>query len=185
MPSVTFQRVLGWQSPGDPKSPREAEFKRNRLVKVDSVPGVDTIWVHRAVRTQFNALALILQANGAKLPKRVDDWGYANRPIRGATSSSYHRFGLAVDLDATENVLGSGSTTFPPVLIHRVLKRSLLNLRWGYDYHGRKDPMHFEFTGSRARARFVSGRLRRNTKRARTLAGYAKMDVDEFVRRIS
>lgn len=184
MPTATGQRLLGWTNPGVPSSTSEATWKTANLVKVDSLPGVKTVWVNRRVRVVFNALLLVLQASGAKLAKNVDDWGFANRPIRGSTSSSYHRFGLAVDLDATENPMGPHRTTFSTAVARRAVH--LLGLRWGYDYEGtRKDAMHFEFCGSAIRAAYLTRRLRKPTKRSRALAELAGMDVAEFVGRIN
>jgi hypothetical protein len=183
MPSITTQRLLGWPSPGSPGSSQEAAFRDKYLVRMNAVPVVKTLWVHRAVRVHFNALCLFMQKNGEKLGEKVDDWGFANRDIRGfAGIKSYHAFALAGDLEALENVLGIRATTFPIKKTREVAK--LLGMKWGYDYQGRPDPMHFEFTGSRARARWIKSRLVKPTKRSRRLAELCNMDVKDFCNRI-
>lgn len=78
----------------------------------------------------------------------LDDWGYAERPIRGGTTLSNHASGTAIDLNATRWPLGSQpSVNLDDGQIKLV--RQMIGLtggvvRWGGDYSGRKDPMHFE-----------------------------------------
>lgn len=182
MPTVTLQRALGWNSPGEPGSLQEARFRQNYLTKMDAVPVVKTLWIHKAVRVHFNVLCLFLQRNGEKLGEKVDDWGFANRPIRGSTVDSYHRFALAGDVEALENVMGIRRTTFPVTKTRRVAK--LVGLTWGYDFSGRPDPMHFEFRGSKTRARWLRWRLTHKTKRSRELAKLCDMSMETFIERI-
>lgn len=83
---------------------------------------------------------------------QLDDWGYAERPVRGGTDLSNHASGTAVDLNAVQHILGSAPLTSfsgPEVdKIHAILARTRYNgrnlVRWGGDYTGRRDPMHFE-----------------------------------------
>lgn len=77
----------------------------------------------------------------------LDDWAYAYRPVRGyETTLSNHSSGTAMDLNATEHPLGvDGTFTEAQVrLIHRRLERYAGCIRWGGDYNGRPDEMHFE-----------------------------------------
>lgn len=67
---------------------------------------------------------------------------YNPRKVRGsATKWSNHAFGAAIDLNAAENGFNMKSTIPQPVI--DAFKRQ--GARWGGDYRGRKDPMHFEF----------------------------------------
>lgn len=77
---------------------------------------------------------------------QLDDWGYAFRPVRGYASLSRHAYGLAEDLNATEHPLGATHTFSQKevAFIHHMLKMYEGCIRWGGDYRGRKDPMHFE-----------------------------------------
>lgn len=83
----------------------------------------------------------------------VDDWGYAERPIRGSAAISNHASGTAIDLNATRWPLGSpASVNLDPARIAKV--RAIVAatggvVRWGGDYQGRKDPMHFEINDHR------------------------------------
>jgi hypothetical protein len=78
----------------------------------------------------------------------LDDWGYAERPIRGGSATSNHASGTAIDLDATKHPLGTDPhqnfTQAQIDQIHRILAVAGGVVRWGGDYVGRKDPMHFE-----------------------------------------
>ena len=78
----------------------------------------------------------------------LDDWAYAERPIRGGSDLSNHASGTAIDLNATKWPLGKeASVNLNGDQIAKV--RSIVAatggvVRWGGDYRGRKDPMHFE-----------------------------------------
>jgi len=84
----------------------------------------------------------------------LDDWGYAERPIRGGTELSNHASGTAIDLNATSHPLA----TDPPAnfskaeidAIHAIVGRTQGCVRWGGDYSGRKDGMHFEIVRDEA-----------------------------------
>lgn len=81
-------------------------------------------------------------------------WGYAYRAIRGQSSGySNHASGTAIDLNAPKHPLGkSGTFTAAQVAaIRGQLKRYDGALRWGGDYNGRKDEMHFEINCSSAK----------------------------------
>lgn len=78
---------------------------------------------------------------------QLDDWGYAYRPVRGYESGlSNHASGTAEDLNATDHNLGSTSSFTMDEMsqIHKVLEKYKGTIRWGGDYVGRKDQMHFE-----------------------------------------
>lgn len=189
MPSVAQMIVLGWgPGPGRPGSAEEAEWKRRNLRKALAVRTVKTLWVHKDTVAHQNALSLYLQRNGAKLGEKVDDWGFANRPVRGYASIwSYHKWALGVDRDATEHPLGLRHTTFADSKAEIAEVREvhkLLGMRWGYDYRERPDPMHSEVTVSRARARYIRSRLVKPTKRSKRLASLCGMPVGEFCQRI-
>lgn len=77
-----------------------------------------------------------------------DDWGYAERPIRGDTTLSNHASGTAIDLNATRWPLGSDpaiNLSFAQIMrLRQIVATTGGVVRWGGDYDGRKDPMHFE-----------------------------------------
>lgn len=75
---------------------------------------------------------------------QLDDWGYAYRDIRGASTLSNHASGTAIDLNALQHPLGAENTfTDEQARTIRRLCRKY-GLKWGGDYRNRKDEMHFE-----------------------------------------
>lgn len=99
-----------------------------------------------------------------------DEWGYAFRSIRGQSSGySNHASGTAIDVNATQYPLG-----LRRMLSWRALRiRARLALyqgciRWGGDYSGRKDEMHFEINRYLSTCERVAKRLM-NTKRGKRI----------------
>lgn len=79
--------------------------------------------------------------------KIMDDWGYAEREIRGSTTTlSNHASGTAIDLNATQHPLGKRGTftAAEAAEIRARLKAYNGCIRWGGDYQNRADEMHFE-----------------------------------------
>lgn len=100
----------------------------------------------------------------------LDDWGYSYRPIRGSTSTwSNHASGTAVDLNAVSHPLGVRNTftgSQQRAIRERLAGRYENTIRWGGDYSGRADEMHFEFVGNLERAVALFDDLR-NSPRGR------------------
>ena len=88
-------------------------------------------------------------------------WGWAYRVIEGSTDLSNHASGTAIDLNAPRHPLGaSGTFTGAQVAaIRRILADVSPAVRWGGDYSGRKDEMHFEITTGAATVAAVAARL--------------------------
>lgn len=89
---------------------------------------------------------------------RGHSWGYAYRAIRGQSSGySNHASGTAIDLNAPKHPLGSAGTftAAQAAAIRAQLKKYDGALRWGGDYNGRKDEMHFEVNCNAAKLRQV------------------------------
>jgi hypothetical protein len=88
----------------------------------------------------------------------LDCWGFAPRTIRGNTRVlSNHASGTALDFRARRHPLGStGTYTASKVIaIRRILADFRHAVRWGGDYHGRKDEMHVEIVVDEATCRTV------------------------------
>jgi hypothetical protein len=89
-----------------------------------------------------------------------DDWGYAFRMVRGSTDRlSCHSSGTAIDLNATRHPLGKVGT-FPAekVPMIRALAKKY-GLKWGGDFKGRADEMHFEVEISPGKAQALIASL--------------------------
>lgn len=89
-------------------------------------------------------------------------WGWAYRPIRGRTTGlSNHASGTAIDLNAPKHPLGARGTFTPEQTrkIRAKLREYGGAIRWGGDYSGRKDEMHFEINTSAANLRRVVANL--------------------------
>jgi peptidoglycan hydrolase-like protein with peptidoglycan-binding domain len=79
-------------------------------------------------------------------------WGFANRAIRGSSTPSNHSWGLAIDLDAPSNPMTSNPGAPHTIGSYASGVAARYGFRWGGDYVGRKDYMHFEFMGTPASA---------------------------------
>jgi len=74
----------------------------------------------------------------------IYDGVYNPRKIAGSDRWSNHAFAAAIDIDAPHNGFNSGHGTMPQRVIDAFKS---VGARWGGDYKGRTDPMHFEFCG--------------------------------------
>jgi hypothetical protein len=83
-------------------------------------------------------------------------WGFANRAIRGSTAPSNHSWGLAIDLDAPSNPMTTNPGAPHTIGSYASGIGAKYGFRWGGDYVGRKDYMHFEFMGTPASAAAVA-----------------------------
>lgn len=144
---------------GDP-SVNNAQWQMKNLVQVP-VPWatyygktrVPKIRIHRLcagslIRVMDQAWKAIgkNQAEAVRRGWSVYNGTYAYRPIRNSKTISNHAFGAAIDWDAGHNALGSNSRDkigFEPD-DPLVLAFKKEGWRWGGDYTGRSDPMHFE-----------------------------------------
>lgn len=125
----------------------------NDRTKVASqfVPGTD-----RKLTVRTDAPGLLLLEVAAAFHRMVepiiesrgelDDWGYAERPIRGGVSLSNHASGTAIDLNALKHPLGAVNTFTPSQRdqIKLILAATGHVVHWGGNWQGRKDEMHFE-----------------------------------------
>lgn len=141
-------------------------------IKTYKVPGTTT---SLPVRSEIAPLLIGL---AAEFHRKVEPlhkgwcWGYAYRAVRGASKPSFHAGGLAIDLNAPRHPLGKRNTFNAK---QRATCRALAKkygCRWGGDYTGRKDEMHFEVIVPRARAVSMARALQRKS------ASPGKLTVD-------
>ena len=89
-------------------------------------------------------------------------WGGACRAIKRPDGSftdvpSNHSWGLALDINAPENVFGGTTHTISGDMARLW---NTYGFRWGGDYPGTKDWMHFEFMGTPRDARSMTEKAR-------------------------
>lgn len=139
------------------------------------IPGTD-----RAIRLRKGAPGHLLVLFAAWFHKHVepidsgqlDDWGYAERPVRGqdveydddgnAINLSNHASGTAEDLNAVKHPLGVRGTFTDrqTAAIRAVLADDFEStIRWGGDYVRRADEMHFEIVASPSECQRVLTKL--------------------------
>ena len=99
------------------------------------------------------------------------------RYIAGTTTWSNHSWALAMDLNSRENPYAYGGYTDFPVTATRALCKEF-GFRWGYDYTGKKDAMHFEYMGTPAAAAALTARLLGNPP---TPQPYTDQQMDEVI----
>jgi hypothetical protein len=73
-------------------------------------------------------------------------WGYSCRAISGSNSPSNHSWGLALDINAPSNPYTSPLVTDMPDWMPELW--NAYGWRWGGDYSGSQDAMHYEYMGS-------------------------------------
>lgn len=106
----------------------------------------DVATVLRWVAERYNATVEPLVAGTC--------WGWFVKSIEGSKSISNHASGTAIDLNADQHPMGvAASKNFTAKQIaacHAIVKAAGGVIRWGGDYTGRPDPMHWEIVGSAA-----------------------------------
>lgn len=97
--------------------------------------------------------------------RRDHSWGWAYREVRGGSDLSNHASATAIDLNAPSHPLGRRGTFSPDQnrAIQRILNDLDAVVRWGGDYPGRPDEMHFEINASAQRVAAVADRIRKGT----------------------
>lgn len=102
---------------------------------------LNEIW-DKCQRSQAKVDGLRLSVfSGAYNPRYVR--GYEPGNPQGRTPRwSNHAYGAAIDFDADHNGFNTGHGTMPQIAVDAFKRQGAL---WGGDYHGRTDPMHFEF----------------------------------------
>ena len=100
--------------------------------------------VHEKVQRHFLRLESLFAARApdyaaAIASGELDDWSYFNRSVRGEEYKSNHSFGIAIDINALTNVLGTTGDMPEEVVAQWEIEGGA----WGGSF-SRTDPMHFE-----------------------------------------
>jgi hypothetical protein len=135
-------------------NPERPGFKGRNIVQIEFLGR--TMFVHRSAGRHFLRLARLFEARAPEYAAGValgelDDWSYENRNVRGDDMKSSHAFGIAIDVNALANPLGT-SGDIPEEVVRQWEAEGG---EWGGDW-SRSDPMHFEthLTPKEIRARY-------------------------------
>lgn len=133
------------------------DCQRDRCVWITA--GGIRLLVRVEVAPIFKGFCDELVQRGYPLGNVADDWGFACRAVRGTDDvPSNHSWGLAIDLNATTNPMGSTlRTDFPAWAVE--LGEKKYGLRWGGRYASRPDAMHWEWMGTPAEAEWLVAAL--------------------------
>lgn len=105
--------------------------------------------VHPKIHDLFEMLYVESVERGYRIRSvPTQTWGFAWRAIRGSSppTPTNHSAGVATDVNSAVNWLGRADGGDIPRWMPDLFNR--YGFRWGGDYSGRKDPMHFEFMGT-------------------------------------
>lgn len=99
--------------------------------------------VRREIAALVQTLLQVTEKFGYDV-KAGQTWGFANRAIAGTQIPSNHSWGLAIDINSTENPQSSTLVTdLPPAVVHAW---EASGFYWGGRYQNSKpDAMHFEY----------------------------------------
>lgn len=136
------------------------------LIATYTIPGSNVRVSLRKGDVSVVLLWVAAQFHNTVQPLRQSDTGgYNPRSIIGGNTLSNHASGTAIDVRWRDHPLGaSGTFTIGQrAAIRRILNACAGVVRWGGDYKGRKDEMHFEVVGSPAAVAKVADRIRNGT----------------------
>jgi hypothetical protein len=133
----------GWGEMWSPGAPPRTDMVP---LIIDGIPFVG------GVHPKIHELAEVLLLECVERGYRIRDvprqtWGFAWRAIRGTVATpTNHSSGIAFDVNSAVNWLGREDGGDIPAWMPNLFNE--YGWRWGGDYTGRKDPMHFEFMGT-------------------------------------
>jgi hypothetical protein len=135
-------------------NPDAKNYRDRHIIQIEFLGTI--LFVNEKASPHFLRLERIFEARAPEYAATVaggtpDDWSYGNRAVRGETTKSNHAFGLAIDINALTNVLGTAGDM--PVEVVEEWERE--GGAWGGRF-SRPDPMHFEthLTPAEIRARY-------------------------------
>jgi hypothetical protein len=119
-------------------------------------------WLKGDVDVIFTDLITRLDAEVEGIDTR-GCWGWFVKPIEGSATVSNHSSGTAIDYNAPAHPMGQDNTynAADRARIRTILRDYSGVVRWGGDYTGRPDDMHFEINANAAAVRTVADRIRK------------------------
>lgn len=157
MPEYSYNGWLASKNPAD-----FGGLARIVVAGEEFAPGVRAGDVHTVL--QYVAEQINARVEPVVRPEwhQADDWGYNYRINRNANNLSCHSSGTAIDYNATRHPNGSAGTFTPEQTrnIRAILAEAGGVVRWGGDFRGTKDEMHFEINANSAAVAAVAARIR-------------------------
>lgn len=139
------------------------QAKNSSLIGRYTVPGSSIKVNLRKGDVSVVLLYLMQRYNKEVETLRASDTGsYNPRSIIGATTLSNHASGTAVDLRWNDHQLGKSGTfsTKKKAALRKILSFLGGVVRWGGDYSGRKDEMHFEINAPASKVTAMANKIR-------------------------
>lgn len=143
---------------GDPRGPHGVNetWFANNVVRVPppfamkyAGQRIQSIAFHKKCGPALSAALIAIWEHCDKDQHKIDAAGLSEyggsfnyRLIRGSSAISNHSFAIAIDIAPTGNALGVTKGTMPKFAVDAFKAQGA---KWGGDYAGRKDWMHFEF----------------------------------------
>lgn len=143
----------GWYANSDPKTINVVSFNVAGVNFPNGVKGGNVETVLRYVAEQFHKTVEPLRSG--------ECWGYYYKSIEGSTTLSNHASGTAIDINAPAHPMGVRGTfsTTKLAAIRRILTYLEGVVRWGGDYAGRADEMHFEINDNAAEVARIAKKI--------------------------
>lgn len=102
---------------------------------------VSSFACHKLLEDNFTEVFQRIHSEGFWGDLKSFDGAYNYRALRGATRLSLHSWGVAIDLNAEHNKLGTEGSMSKDV-VRIFMEEGFL---WGGHFVKRKDPMHFQY----------------------------------------
>lgn len=160
----------GWPASPDPAAIKISKSAVARGTTIHFPPGLKS-----------GDVAFVLGYVAGELHRRVEHagvgvWGYAYRQNRNAKNLSCHASGTAFDWNAPRHPNGKkGTFTAAQVrTINKILAEVEKSVRWGGNFTGTPDEMHFEICVSATVLRGVAARLKQRLTAAATPAWWKR-----------
>jgi hypothetical protein len=112
----------------------------------------------------------------------ADEWGFCYRQNRNAANLSCHASATAIDVNSERHPNGRRGTfsNVQAMNIHKILSEVEHVVRWGGDFTGTADEMHFEICDSAAAVKRVADRLRAGNKVQEEYVPLTPQDIDRI-----
>ncbi|MFY1620030.1 M15 family metallopeptidase [Micromonospora sp. WMMD736] len=129
------------------------------------VPGTNVDFPQGVLAGDVETVLMYVAAEFHRTVEPLKDgecWGYFYKNIEGSKELSNHASGTAIDLNAPAHPMGRANTfsAAKVAAIRKILAFCEGVVRWGGDYSGRKDDMHFEINKGASEVARIARKIR-------------------------